>query len=273
MFSIGEFSRISGLTVKTLRFYHEQGILEPTRVEAGSGYRFYAQSKVENARVISALRELGFTIAEIKQILSHHDDDADLVTFLEARRAEIQQKIRDERKVIRQLDSIISREREALVMQNTEFSVERKSVDDILVASIRMKGKYSDCGKGFSRIGRTFGRQINGKALLLCHDTEYREEANFDVAMPINKGSTTDDIEVRSIPGGECLSLMHRGPYEDIGRSYQQILSYAKEHGLQYSTPTREVYHKGPGIIFRGNPKKYLTEIQLMLDCDNDGNQ
>lgn len=270
MFSIGEFSRISGLTVKTLRFYHEQGLLQPSRVEAGSGYRFYAESKVENARVISALRELGFTIAEIKEILSRHDDDADLVTYLEARRAEIQQKIRDERNVIRQLDSIISREREAQLMQNNQFNVEKKRVDNILVASIRMTGTYSECGKGFSRIGRKFGRQISGKPFLLCHDTEYREQADYEAAMPIRKGSATDDITVRTLPGGECLSLMHQGPYDDISRSYQQILSYANEQGLSYSSPTREVYHKGPGIIFRGNPKKYLTEIQLMLKTGED---
>ena len=266
MFSIGEFSRISGLTVKTLRFYHEQGILEPSRVEAGSGYRFYAESKVENARVISALRELGFTIAEIKEILSHHDDDADLVTFLEARRAELQQKIRDERNVIRQLDSIISREREALVMQKNEFKVERKVVGNILIASIRMSGKYSECGRGFSQIGRKFGRHISGKPMLLCHDTEYRAEADYEAAMPIGKGSATEDIMIQTLSGGDCLSLMHRGPYEEIRRSYKQILSYANAQGLAYSSPTREVYHKGPGIIFRGNPKKYLTEIQLMLE-------
>lgn len=270
MFSIGEFSRISGLTVKTLRFYHDQGILEPSRVEAGSGYRFYAESKVENARVISALRELGFTIAEIKEILSQHDDDADLVTFLEARRIRIQQKIREERNVIRQLDSIISREKEALVMQKNEFHVERKTVDTILMASIRMKAPYSECGKGFGRIGRKFGRQINGQPFLLCHDEEYQEVADIEVAMPIKKGTTTDDIQVKSLNGGECVSLMHRGPYDELSRSYKKILSYAKEHNLAFSSPTREVYHKGPGIVFRGNPKKYLTEIQLMLDTNDD---
>ena len=268
MFSIGEFSRITCLTVKTLRFYHEQGILEPTRVESGSGYRFYAESKIENARVISTLRDLGFAIAEIKDILSNHHDDADLVTILESRRSEIQQKIRDERKVIRQLDSIISREREVLDMQENEFRVERKTVDTILMASIRMKAPYSECGKGFGRIGRRFGRQINGQPFLLCHDEEYQEVADIEVAMPIKKGATTDDIQVKSLDGGECLSLMHRGPYDDIGRSYKQILGYAKEQNLAFSSPTREIYHKGPGIIFRGNPKKYLTEIQLMLDAE-----
>lgn len=265
MFSIGEFSRISGLTVKTLRFYHEQGILIPTRVDAGSGYRFYAESKVENARVVSALRELGFTVAEVKEILSRHSDDADLISFLEARRAEIQKRIRSEREVVRQIDSIISRERKAISMSDDEFQVERKTVDTLLVASLRMKGRYSECGQAFGRIGRSYGRHINGKAMLLCHDGEFREEADFQVVMPIRKGAPSDGIDVVSLEGGECLSLIHRGPYEDIGRTYQKVIGYAKNEGVDFSCPTREVYHKGPGMIFRGNPQNYLTEIQLML--------
>jgi effector-binding domain-containing protein len=71
---------------------------------------------------------------------------------------------------------------------------------------------------------------------------------------------------VYELPGGRCLSLMHLGPYEELRRSYEQIFKYAKEQSVKYLVPSREVYHKGPGMIFRGNPQKYLTEIQLMID-------
>ena len=50
-YSIGEFSQITGLSVKTLRFYHEKGILIPTSVDEATGYRFYDAAKVEKARV------------------------------------------------------------------------------------------------------------------------------------------------------------------------------------------------------------------------------
>ncbi len=59
---------------------------------------------------------------------------------------------------------------------------------------------------------------------------------------------------------------MHHGPYDQLSSSYERILKYAEEHGHAIRRPTREVYHKGPGMIFKGNPKKYLTEIQMMLD-------
>ena len=129
-----------------------------------------------------------------------------------------------------------------------------------------MTGKYSDCGQGFASIGRKFGRHVCGKPMLLHHDTEYHaDDANFEAAIPVKKGETTGDLCVRELPGGKCLSLMHLGPYEELSRSYEKLLTHAKSQGIEYSIPTREVYHKGPGMIFRGNPKKYLTEIQLMI--------
>ena len=266
MFSIGEFSKVTGLTIKTLRFYHEQGILEPSYVDSGSGYRYYADCKVETARVIAALRELEFSVAEISEIVGSCDDDSDILMFLESRKNEIQNRMKSDRRIVRQLDELIMHEREANVRMTTgEFGVEEKTVQPMLVATISMVGKYSDCGSGFAAIGRKMGRHICGKAMLLIHDTEYRsDDANFEAAMPVRKGQSVDKIEVRELPGGSCLSLMHHGPYDELGRSYEKLLRFAKENAFQFSQPTREIYHKGPGMIFRGNPKKYLTEIQLM---------
>ena len=91
--SIGEFSKATGLTVKTLRFYHEQGILVPSHVETGTGYRFYNDARIETARVIAALRQLEFSIAEIKEIMGSHDDDAEILIFLETRKSDLKERI------------------------------------------------------------------------------------------------------------------------------------------------------------------------------------
>lgn len=267
MFSIGEFSKMTGLTVKTLRFYHEQGILAPSYVETGSGYRYYAETKVETARVIAALRELEFSIADIKEILSSHHDDAEIIPFLESRRAEIRQRMRNDRRLAGMLEQIIIHETKASEkMSQTTFSIEEKEIEPLLVASIRMKGKYSDCGSGFAKIGRKHGRYICGKAMLLHHDNEYHEnDADFEAAMPVKKGESSDEIQVYELPAGKCLSLMHLGPYDELGRTYEKILKHAKSKQIEYVMPTREIYHKGPGMIFKGNPQKYLTEVQLMI--------
>ena len=83
--------------------------------------------------------------------------------------------------------------------------------------------------------------------------------------MPVRKGKAVEGISVRELPGGRCVSLLHKGPYEQLGRSYAKILTYLKDKGYECVLPTREVYLKGPGMIFKGNPKNYLTEIQMMV--------
>ncbi len=181
--------------------------------------------------------------------------------------------MRQYRNIAVSLDHVISTEREAkIAMQDSTFEVLEKVLEPMLVAGVRMRGKYSDCGKGFAKIGRAFGRQICGPPLNLYYDGEYREEdADLEACMPIRKRKEVEGISVRELPGGRCVALMHRGPYEQLGRAYSKILAYVKEHGYQAILPSREVYLKGPGMILKGNPKKYLTEIQMLIEgCAQD---
>ena len=70
MFKIGEFSKLSMLTVKALRFYEKEGLLSPAHVDEWSGYRFYEASQLGTAATIKALRQLDFSVEEIRAHLS-----------------------------------------------------------------------------------------------------------------------------------------------------------------------------------------------------------
>jgi DNA-binding transcriptional MerR regulator/effector-binding domain-containing protein len=264
-YSIGQFSQITGLSVKTLRFYHEKGILVPTSVDGATGYRFYDESKVEKARVIMRLRQMEFSIEDIGAVLGGCSDEADILSFLERQKIILQQRIQEDRDIVRSLSEIIAKEKAAQqLLAGGHHPVEEKALEPMLVAGIRMKGKYSDCGAAFGQLGKAIGRYICGKPLCLYYDGEYREgDADFEACFPIRKEVPSAGISIRTLPGGRCLALVHRGPYDQLGRSYARILKQAEEPKI--SLPTREVYVKGPGLIFKGNPKNYLTEIQLPL--------
>ncbi len=267
MYSIGEFSKITGLTVKTLRFYHEQEILKPSHVDPQSGYRYYDASKIETARIIAELRKLDFPLTEIAEILLGYDDEADILDYLSRHRQTVREKMQSYQEIGKVLDRIITKEHEAqTTMKSKNFDIEEKTIETMLIAGIRMQGKHSDCGQGFSQIGRRLGRHVNGKPFLLHYDSEYKEDdADFEACMPVRKGNSKDGISVRELPGGHCVALLHQGPYDTLGSSYARLLDYIKEKEYDYELPTREVYIKGPGIIFKGNPKKYLTEIQFFI--------
>ena len=264
-YSIGEFSQVTGLSVKTLRFYHEKGILVPSSVDETTGYRFYDPGKIEKARIIMRLRAMEFSIEDIAAVLGECTDEADILNYLERQKGVLQQRIQEDRDIVRSLNEIIAKEKSAKqLLESSSFAVEEKAYEPMLIAGIRMQGKYSDCGTGFSRLAKAIGRYICGKALCLYYDGEYREgDADFEPCFPIRKEVTADGVSIRTLPGGRCLTLVHRGPYDQLGRSYARILKQAEERKQKIALPTREVYVKGPGMIFKGNPKNYLTEIQL----------
>jgi DNA-binding transcriptional MerR regulator len=112
-FAVGEFSKVTGLSVKTLRFYHEKGILHPTRVDETTAYRYYDAAAVERARVIVALREMDFSLEAIGEILKGCEDDADLINRLELQKVQIAQRMAREREIVRALDQVIASERAA----------------------------------------------------------------------------------------------------------------------------------------------------------------
>lgn len=267
MFTIGEFSKLAGLTVKALRFYHQEGVLIPSRVDPETGYRYYDARQVDKARVITTLRGLEFSLEEIRTILSDFDDDGDILDHLGRHRLNIQERLRQYRALAVQLDQIIQREREArMFSESATFEVEEKTLPPMLVAGVRMKGRYQECGKGFAKIGKAMWRQVSGKCFLLHYDCEFKEnDADFEACMPLKSAKAVDGIFVRELPGGKCVALLHKGPYEELSRSYAKIMEYIKANGYEIVMPTREVYLKGPGMIFRGNPKKYLTEIQMLI--------
>src|SRR5438105_9977377 len=101
--SIGEFSQVTGLSVKTLRFYHEKGILVPSSVDEATGYRFYDAAKVEKARVIMQLRQMEFSIEDIATVFAECSDDADILNHLERQEQLLQQRISEDRDIVRSL--------------------------------------------------------------------------------------------------------------------------------------------------------------------------
>jgi effector-binding domain-containing protein len=270
MFSIGEFSIITGLSIKALRLYHQKEILIPHVIDASTGYRYYNHHNVETARVIKELRNMEFSLTDIHTIIQTDANDKPIIEELIKHKQNLIKKIDTHHKIVKTLDLIIKNEKEAQMALKQEcFEVEEKVVDSILIASIRYKGKYCDCGQAFGKICRKMGRLASGKPFNLYYDAQYKEDnADIESCVAISKPRESEGISIRTLEGGKCLSLIHKGSYDDIGRSYEKIIAYANQKDCKTTVPSREIYIKGPGMLFKGNPKKYLTEIQMMIDHD-----
>ena len=266
-FSIGEFSIMTQLSIKSLRLYHEKELLIPADVDEFTGYRYYDNKNYERARSIKLLKSFDFSLADIKEILDSCEESNELIDHLEEKLESVKEKISQYKKISRTIEKTIQYERENAMTNQTHFEVEEKELDTILIAGYRMKGRYDEVGKGFSLLGKKLGRHICGKAMNLYYDSDYKEDdANFEPCFPVRKGISGDGINVRELQGGQCVSLIHKGPWDKLGDSYKRILSYIKEKGYKTIIPSREIYLKGPGMILKGNPDNYLTEIQFMIE-------
>lgn len=95
MYKIGEFSKITGLTVKALRYYDEQEILVPS-IRCENSYRIYSEQDFEKARMIKLLRSFEFSISEIKEVLSLCESIDDLYYVLREKQERIKQNIKSE---------------------------------------------------------------------------------------------------------------------------------------------------------------------------------
>jgi DNA-binding transcriptional MerR regulator/effector-binding domain-containing protein len=266
VYSIGEFSKITGLTIKAIHLYHEKGLLAPI-VDESSGYRYFNQRSVDKARAIRLLKDMTFSLDEIASILQDYEDESDILGHLERKKAVIEAQLRQLKAVSLSIETILKNEREAIAMSShPQFDIEEKSVAPLFVASYRWKGKYSDSGHAFSKLGRAVGFGMAGKPLGLYYDLEYKEDgADIESCMPIKKPVSGEGIQCRELPAGRCVTLIHKGPYDQLSRSYGRLFDYIKSKGLEAQAPIREIYVKGPGMIFKGNPKKYLTEIQIFV--------
>ena len=145
------------------------------------------------------------------------------------------------------------------------MEITEKVLPDILVTGYRFKGRYDQVGIGIGKIFKAYGRFCAGAPMVLYYDTTMKDnDADMEVCLPLkNDVPASEGFTVRTLPGGKVVSLIHKGGYDSIGTSYQYLTDAIAERKLTAQTPCREVYLKGPGMIFRGNPKNYRTEILL----------
>lgn len=270
MYSIGEFSKISGLTVKALRLYHDKQVLIPHYVDEVSGYRYYGKADIDKARVITALKSMRFSLSEIQPLMANYTEDGDILSFLQSRQAAVKQEVQALTSISRAIDTIVRKETEVKTMSDQDnYQIEVKLQPALEVVATRWQGQYQETGKAMSLLYKAAGRHAGGPAFNLYFDGEYKEQAaDIESCLPVKRVFSVKTCEYKVLPAGEFVTLIHKGPYETIGSSYAKLFDYLKAEGLSGDLPTREVYLKGPGMLFKGNPERYLTELQIPLKSE-----
>lgn len=263
MYRIGEFSKITNLTVKALRYYDEQNILQPS-CRAENDYRLYDDKDFAKAQLIAFLRNLDFSISEIKDVLAGYEEAEDLQYFLLEKKAFITERIRKEKALMKEIDKYLT-PKKTKEENNMSYEVAIKDLEPANVVSVRFKGAYADVGKHIGTLFKAAKNQVNGAPFNCYYDDEYKEVADIELCVPVSGKVVSKEVTCKQLPGIKALCTTHVGSYETINLAYKALMDYAKEHDIELAIPSREIYHKGPGMIFKGNPEKYVTEIAIPI--------
>ncbi len=262
MYKIGDFSKITGLSIKTLRYYDDEGIIQPSSIKE-SGYRYYDDSNYKVAKRVILLKQLHFSINEIKDVLHNVKDDNDLQEYLIEKRQQIKENMIVEDNYISMINQYLSHISKKEETNHSEISI--KDVKEMLVISYRFVGKYNEMGMYTSKLYKLAKNKADGNIITVYHDEEYKVNADLEVCLPIKEKVSHGGASIKVLPSMQILSMKHIGHYDKLGESYKKLLDYAHRHNITLLSPYREVYIKGPGMILKGNPDKYITEIQIPI--------
>lgn len=265
---IGEFSKLNQVTVKTLRFYEEMGLLLPVSIDNYTGYRYYEVWQMQTMNTIASLKQLGFGLEEIKRMM----DAKQLVPSLEMIEAK-QQQCRAEIDNLRQREKVLEQYKNFLRNKKTMEKFIIKSLPAITVASFRKvvsgyQELFNLCpnviGPEMARLGCVCAEP--GYCFTVDHSKEYREkDVDLEYCEAVTeKKENTDLLTFRELPlVPKALCYSHYGPYEKFPQTWEKIYSYLETNGYKIADNPRFCYIDG--IWNKEDENDWLTEIQVPL--------
>jgi effector-binding domain-containing protein len=149
-----------------------------------------------------------------------------------------------------------------IVMQSNEESVQHKVLKETLVAQIRIHGKVSDLSDVFSKLNAIAGEYANGPPTVIHHWGVSDEHGHdMDVCLPLKKSLKGEGYSSTILPMNDAMTIIHRGPYSEIGTAYTKTSRHTYERGHPIAESTREVYHHWD----TNSPEDTVIEIQTIL--------
>lgn len=267
MYRIGEFSKITGLTAQTLRYYDSEKILSPSHRKKENGYRYYNEEDIKTARSISLLRKFNFSIMEIKDVLSNMRAPEDFHDFINEKIVLTEHLIMKQQAFIDEMKSYLAlaplTDKED---KNMEYEVSITELSPQLVACIRFKGRYCEIGDYFTKVFEGAGDKVCAVPFTCYYNLEFTEMADMEVCVPVSSSLSGSGIHTRRIERVRAIGVKHIGPYEKLGMAYKSLFDYANENHLKYHGPIMEFYYKSMGYALKGNPHHYETKIYLPIE-------
>ncbi|AIQ15159.1 MerR family transcriptional regulator [Paenibacillus durus] len=251
MLKISAFSKLTRVSVKTLRFYDDLGLLKPAVVDENNGYRYYTEEQLLTVKRIVALKEQGFTLEQIKPLLEENVIPEAVKNQLAVKKKELEQAIHEAQSQLNEIDKRLTRiEKSEEHHQHTPAAI--RYVEPQLTASIRDKIPRTQLCLLLDEIlqyVRSCGEAEGRLLTIVWHDFGSRNSdlADIEVALPLTKViPDRGRVKVGILPELKAAaSLVHQcNPYHNDCPAVTELLSWIRSQSLVPSAkaPVREIY-------------------------------
>lgn len=143
-----------------------------------------------------------------------------------------------------------------------EYTIEKREIEPLRVAFTKYEGPAVQASSYMPAVFKSINGQASGAPFFIYKKMDpVTGIGSLELCVPTEVEPHTPGIETKTIPGGTAFTVIHHGPYSGLREAYAAIDEYAVVNNIRIAPPFREVYIKGPGMIFKGNPDKYITEI------------
>jgi DNA-binding transcriptional MerR regulator len=252
LLSIGEFSRLTHVSVKALRHYHDLELLSPTRIDPGSGYRFYATAQAPTAQLIRRFRDLGMPLEQIKAVLGATDP---LV-----REEVITGHLRSMEQQLEQTQAAVASLRQLLEGGGAPaLNVAFHTPTAVAAVTATARVAWNEVFEWLPDTLADLRRQMGSDAALrggpdgAFYSAELFEShigqvtAFIPLSASAAAASASADFSGETLPQGRMAVAVHHGPLRELDRTYAALGSFVAEQGLASSTRTaiRENYLVG----------------------------
>jgi DNA-binding transcriptional MerR regulator len=240
--SIGDFSRMTQLSVKTLRHYHDVGLVEPHHVDPATGYRYYSHDQVRTAQVVRRLRGLDMPIPEVRSVLAAGPDDRNAMISAHLGRLEAQ--LAETRDAVKALRDILDRPTGGPTLEHRSvlavpsIAVHADVERDDLVAW--WQGAITELRDTVRQQGLAATGSPGG---LFGFEIFARDRGPATVFIPV-AGDVRAVGRARefTVPAAELVVVRHQGPHDDVDLAYGALGEYATRHEISVDGPLREYY-------------------------------
>jgi DNA-binding transcriptional MerR regulator len=261
MLKIGDFSKLSRVSIRMLRHYDDIGLLKPAETDEFTGYRYYREEQLFIIGRITSLKDMGFSLADIIKILDCYDDKEKMEAFLSERQKELKKLSEETDYKLMLLETARKRLRKE---QKMSFDVTVRTIPERYAATVQMVvPHYEDEGMLWSTMMGECGNLIPSEPCLSAAeflDDEFKEENVEIVAWMTVAGSyaDTEHVKFKTLPAVKVASCVIKGSYEQMGEAYATVVSWIKENGYKMKGHMFNIYHVSPAQT--KNPDEYITE-------------